>query len=126
VHGEDGQDEVSVCARTRVVEVDDTGRRRDYTLAPEEFGIPRFPLEQLRGGNAAQNALLAGEILAGSGPAAIREAVLLNAGAALYICGMARNIGEGYLRAQQTLASGKAREKLQQVRAHSRSAAAAA
>lgn len=126
VHGEDGLDEISVCARTTVVEVDDTGRRRDYTLRPEEFGITRFPLEELRGGSAAENARTAMEILGGGGPAAIREAVLLNAGAALYICGIARNIGEGYLRAQQVLASGKAAEKLEQIRAISRRAAEAA
>ena len=48
-------------------------------------------------------------LLAGEGPAAIREAVLLNAGAALYICGIARNIGEGYLRAREALQSGRGR-----------------
>jgi len=117
VHGEDGLDEISVCAKTMVVEVDETGRRRDYTLTPEEFGIQRF---------AAENARTAVEVLAGGGPPAIREAVLLNAGAALYICGVARNIGEGYLRAQEALSSGKAAEKLEQVRAISRRAAEAA
>jgi anthranilate synthase/phosphoribosyltransferase len=126
VHGEDGLDEVSVCARTRVVEIDETGRRSEYGLTPEEFGIPRFSTDQLRGGSAAENARTAAEVLAGTGPAAVTEAVALNAGAALYICGCARNIGEGYLRARGAMADGTAAAKLDQVRAGSRRAAEAA
>ncbi len=126
VHGEDGLDEISVCARTLVVEVDETGRRNEYTLTPEEFGITRVPTEQLKGGSAAENARMAAEVLAGGGPAGVREAVLLNAGAALYICGQVRNIGDGYLRARAALADGSAAVKLEQVRAVSRRAAVAA
>ena len=126
VHGEDGLDEISVSARTRVVEIDETGERRDYTLAPEEFGIARFPVEQLHGGTPPENARTAMEILRGAGPAAMREAVLLNAGASLYICGVARNIGAGYLMARQSLQSGSALVKLVQIRAHSGRPAAAA
>ena len=103
VHGEDGLDEISISGRTLVVEVDETGERRDYFLTPEEFGISRRPVEQLRGGTAAENAATAMAILGGGGPSAIREAVLLNAGAGLYVCGVARNIGEGYLQAQEAL-----------------------
>jgi anthranilate synthase/phosphoribosyltransferase len=116
VHGEDGLDEISISGRTLVVEVDETGERRDYFLTPEEFGISRRPVEQLRGGTAAENAATAMAILDGGGPSAIREAVLLNAGAGLYVCGVARNIGEGYLMAQEALASGKAAAKLEQIR----------
>ncbi len=126
VHGEDGLDEISVCARTRVVEVDETGRRSEYTLTPEEFGMPRFRTDQLRGGAASENARTAASVLAGQGPAAVTEAVLLNAGAGLYICGLARNIGDGYLRAREALASGRALAKLEEVRAGSRRAAEAA
>ena len=126
VHGEDGLDEISVCARTRVVEVDETGRRTEYSLTPEEFGIQRFPIEALQGGTVAENARTAMEVLNGGGPEAIREAVLLNAGAALYICGMSRNIGDGYKLAREALAAGRAAEKLEQVRATSRRAAVAA
>jgi len=126
VHGEDGLDEISVSARTRVVEIDESGTRRDYTLSPEEFGIARFPVDQLRGGAPADNARTALEILSGAGPAAMREAVLLNAGAALYISGFARNIGDGYLAARESLSSGRARAKLDQVRAQAGRTAAAA
>jgi anthranilate synthase/phosphoribosyltransferase len=126
VHGEDGLDEISVCARTQVVEVDETGNRRDYFLSPEEFGISRRPVAELRGGTAAENGIMAGELLRGEGPAAIREAVLLNAGASLYICGLARNIGEGYARAQEALRSGRAAEKLERIRAAGKAMAKAA
>jgi anthranilate phosphoribosyltransferase len=66
------------------------------------------------------------DVLAGGGPAAIREAVLLNAGAALYICGIARNVGDGYLRAQEAVKGGAALAKLERIRARSRAAAEAA
>ena len=126
VHGEDGLDEISVCARTTVVEIDETGRRTDYTLTPEEFGLRRYPVEELRGGTAAQNALTALDVLAGGGPSAIREAVLLNAGAALYICGIARNVGDGYLRAREAVQGGAALAKLERIRSRSRTGAEAA
>jgi anthranilate synthase/phosphoribosyltransferase len=116
VHGEDGLDEISVSAPTLVVEVDETGARHDYALSPEEFGISRFPVAALKGGTAAQNAATALAILDGGGPHAVREAVLLNAGASLYICGITRNIGEGYLRARQALESGEARSTLARIR----------
>jgi anthranilate phosphoribosyltransferase len=108
------------------VEVDESGVRRDYYLSPEEFGITRRSVEQLRGGTAAENSVTAHAVLSGSGPAAIREAVLLNAGASLYICGLARNIGEGFARAQEALQSGRAAEKLEQIRARGKASARAA
>jgi len=83
-------------------------------------------VDQLRGGTPADNARTALEILSGAGPAAMREAVLLNAGAALYISGFARNIGDGYLAARESLSSGRARAKLDQVRAQAGRTAAAA
>ncbi len=119
VHGEDGLDEISVAARTLVVEVDETGARRDYMLTPEEFGITRSTVDALKGGTAIQNAAMALAILDGGGPEAVREAVLLNAGAALYICGITRNIGDGYLRARQALESGEARSTLARIRGES-------
>ena len=126
VHGEDGMDEISVCGPTTVVEIDETGRRSDYTLTPEEFGIRRYAVEDLKGGTAIHNARMAREVLAGEGPAAVREAVLLNAGAGLYICGAVRNVGEGYLRAREALQTGAALAKLEQIRERSRASAAAA
>ena len=127
VHGEDGLDEISVCARTTVVEVDETGRRSDYTLTPEEFGVRRYPVEELRGRNGgAERAARRSTCSPAEGRPAIREAVLLNAGAALYICGIARNVGEGYLRAREAVQGGAALAKLEQIRARSKAAAEAA
>jgi len=126
VHGEDGMDEISVCARTRVVEIDESGKQREYTLSPEEFGIARYATADLHAADATDNARLAEEVLRGAGPAGIRDAVLLNAGAALYLSGREGNIGDGYRRARAALASGEALAKLQQIRAHARSAGAAA
>lgn len=123
VHGQDGLDEISVCAPTLVVEIDETGMRRDYTLTPEEFGITRAEVARLRGGTAAENAAAAIELLHGAGAPALRDAVALNAGAGLYICGIARNIGEGFLRARESLASGRAADKLEQIRAGARGCA---
>jgi anthranilate synthase/phosphoribosyltransferase len=123
VHGEDGLDEISVSARTLVVEVDETGTRRDYMLTPEEFGIQRFPVDALKGGNATENAAMALAVLEGQGPEAVREAVLLNAGAALYICGITNNIGDGYLRAKTAMDSGETRATLAKIRGEQASGA---
>ncbi len=101
-------------------------RGRDYTLTPEEFGIPRFSVEELKGGTATQNAATALAILEGRGPDAVREAVLLNAGAALYICGIARNIGDGYLSARKALESGETRAALARIRGEKFASAKAA
>jgi anthranilate synthase/phosphoribosyltransferase len=126
VHGEDGMDEISVCAKSRVVEIDEAGKRMDYVLSPEEFGISRYAPVDLHGTSAAENARMAEELLRGIGPNAVREAVLLNAGAALYLCGLERNIGDGYLRARDALADDSALRKLDQIRTHARRAAEAA
>lgn len=117
VHGEDGQDEISVCAPTKVVEFgrSDVAGLSEYTLTPEEFGLPRFPLEQLQGGSAADNAAIAAQILAGAGPPAIRAAVALNAGAALYLYGVTSSLRDGLHMAQTALRAGTAAKKLQEV-----------
>jgi len=126
VYGEDGMDEISVCARTHVVEIDQAGKRMEYLLSPEEFGISRYAAADLRGASAVDNARTADELVRGAGPNGVREAVLLNAGAALYLCGLERNIGDGYLRARTSLADGSALAKLEQIRAQGRRAAVAA
>ncbi len=112
--------------RTQVVEIDESGARRDYHLTPEEFGIARYPIESLRGGTPADNARLAMELLRGEGSAGMRDAVLLNAGAALYLAGAARNIGEGFRLAREALRSGRAAEKLAQIQGHGKAREAAA
>ena len=100
VHGEDGLDEISVSARTLVVEIDETGRPQG--LCPQPGGVRHLPVPRLR----APRRHTPPRTRARPSPSwtaavrmPIREAVLLNAGASLYICGIARNIGDGYLRA---------------------------
>jgi anthranilate phosphoribosyltransferase len=72
-------------------------------------------MEDLKGGTARENAEMARAIIAGGGHAAMRDAVLLNAGAALHVCGLAGSISEGYKTAARALSSGKVREKLGQI-----------
>jgi anthranilate phosphoribosyltransferase len=86
-----------------------------YTLAPETFGLRRARLEDLAGGGPAENARIALEILEGkSGP--VRDAVLLNAAAALYVAGAAGDLDAGLALARQSLDQGKAIEVLKRVR----------
>ncbi len=117
VRGEDGQDELSTTGPTEVLEINRkasaSGAAR-YTLVPETFGLRRARLEDLRGGGAAENARVAGEVFAGK-PGPAREAVLLNAAAALYVAGMGGAMDGALMLARQALDSGKARAVLESV-----------
>ncbi len=92
VHGEDGLDEVSPSGPTRAAWVE-RGVVRELTLTPEEAGLERIPGEAIRGGEAADNAKVLARVLAGE-PGPVRQAVLLNAGAALWVSGAAGSLGE--------------------------------
>src|SRR6185369_6365235 len=87
VHSHDGLDEISPAAPTHVCEVRD-GELREYDITPADLGIEEHSLEALAGGDAAENARIARRVLEGE-PGAPREVVLANAGAALYIAGLA-------------------------------------
>lgn len=114
VHGEDGMDEISMCAPTRVSEVAD-GRVETYTLTPEELGFSRAPLEALRGGLPEENARICVSILQGEeGPR--RHIVLVNAGAALVAAGIAGSIPDGVARAAESIDAGRAYAKLEALR----------
>lgn len=115
VHGLDGMDEISVCRPTRIVEIDSTGELRDYLFDPEEIGIRPFEQSELMGGEAQVNASMAREFLETGKPEAVREAVLVNTAAALYLYQMAADIREGYERARDALDSGKVAEKLDRI-----------
>lgn len=118
VSGEDGLDEVSPAAPTRVTEIRDGGLR-SYTLTPLDFGLPPIPLEQIRGQDADAEAARCLEVLQGrKGPR--RGAVLLNAGAALYAAGTAEDMNEGISQAARSIDSGAALEKLQRLVAFTR------
>jgi anthranilate phosphoribosyltransferase len=110
VHGEDGLDEVSPSGPTRAAWVEG-GSVRELTLTPEEAGLQRISRDSIRGGEAADNAKLLARVLAGElGP--LRQAVLLNAGAALWVAGVADSLREGVRQAGRSIDSGGARERL--------------
>lgn len=113
VYGMDKLDEISLSAPTRICEIRD-GWFKSYTITPEEFGFARCKKEDLRGGTPEENARITLDILNGeNGPK--RDAVLLNAGAALYIGGKARSMKEGIELAAALIDSGKAAETLQKL-----------
>ncbi len=110
VHGEDGTDEITTTGNTLAWEVSDGGVRA-YRIAPEDVGLSRCRPEDLRGGDAAQNAATLRALLRGeNGPLA--DVVALNAGATLYVSGCARELREGVASARRTMASGEAERVL--------------
>jgi len=112
VHSDDGLDEISTTCRTAVVEVfAGQGYDRRYELTPEQFALTPARLQDLRGGDAPENAGLIREVLANT-PGPRLDVVLLNAGAALYIAEVAESIAEGVEQARAAVASGAARAKL--------------
>jgi anthranilate phosphoribosyltransferase len=113
VHGQDGLDEISVWAPTQVHEARD-GQLRSYTIEPEQFGLRRWPPDAVRGGTVEANVRLAESVLAGE-RGAPRDLVLLNAGAALYMAGLAESIQDGIHRAADELDSERARDKVKAV-----------
>ncbi len=112
VHSDDGLDEISTTCPTAVVEVfAGQGFDRRYTVTPEQFGLARARLDDLRGGDAAENAALLTALLGGR-PGPQLDIALLNAGAALYITEAAAGIAEGVEQARAAVASGAAAGKL--------------
>jgi anthranilate phosphoribosyltransferase len=113
VHG-DGLDEITTTGRTRVAEVRD-GEVRLYDLEPERFGLRRARLEELAGGAPEENAAAMRHVFAGeTGPLA--DVTTLNAGAALYVSGLAASHEEGVRIAREALRSGAAARKLEELR----------
>ena len=119
VHGADGQDEISVTGPTRIVTIDENDTLTDETLGPEDFGTKQYSLEALKGGSPSDNAELAKALVTGAGPEAIREAVAVNTGAALYIAGLTGSIREGAETAREAIINGDAGRKLDEVVARS-------
>jgi len=112
VSAEDGLDELSVSAPTRVVELKD-GRIDSFTLTPEEVGLERLPADALAQGDPAQNADVTRRVLGGSANGVERSLALLNAGAALYVGGQAESIDAGVTAAGAAIESGAATDLLE-------------
>ncbi|PLA38397.1 anthranilate phosphoribosyltransferase [Corynebacterium coyleae] len=104
VHGA-GTDEIAVHGETEVWELKD-GEITHYTVTPEELGVERHSLEDLRGGDGAENAAFMRATFAGEGPAAHRDAVAVSAGAMFYLYGIADSLAAGTEHAKQLLANG--------------------
>jgi len=110
VHGEDGMDEISTAAPTRVVEIDG-GEIREWRIDPGGLGLPAPANGVLAGGEPAENAERIRAVLAGErGPAA--DVVALNAGAAIWIAGLAASLADGLEAARAALADGAAAGRL--------------
>jgi anthranilate phosphoribosyltransferase len=111
--GAPGLDEISIAGETRVTELD-AGSIRELTVTPEDAGLRRASIEALRGGDAAHNAARVRAVLAGErGPQ--RDAVVLNAGAALLVAGIAGSLREGVERAAEAIDSGAAMRLLEEL-----------
>ncbi len=110
VHGEGGLDEISPVGVTKVAELKD-GNVRAFEITPEDAGLSRHAFEEIRGGDAEVNAAALRAVLDGQA-GAYRDAVLMNAGAALVVAGKAADIREGAELAAQAIGSGKARAVL--------------
>ena len=111
VYGTDRLDEISISAPTRVCEIKE-GKLENYEITPEQFGLKRAKKEDMAGGDPEENAKITKAILAGE-QGAKRDAVVLNAGAGIYIAGKADSLAEGVKMAQEMIDSGKAAEKLE-------------
>lgn len=113
VYGMDKLDEISMSCETKVCEIKD-GWYKTYIIKPEDFGFERCSKEELVGGTPEENAKITRDILAGAkGPKA--NAVLLNAGASLYIAGKAESFKAGVELAEELINSGKATETLERI-----------
>ncbi len=112
VYGQDKLDEISMSAPTTVCEFHE-GSYRTYEIRPEDFGFTTCKKEELVGGSPQENAEITKAILSGEAGTK-REAVLLNAGAGLYIGGKAESLQEGVKMAAELIDTGKAKKKLEE------------
>jgi anthranilate phosphoribosyltransferase len=116
VHGEPGLDEVSPLGPTHVIEVMN-GSTREWTIRPEDHGFTKISREDLAGSEPAENARVIGEILDGGGPPGARAAIILNAGAAVYVSGRVKTYADGVKAAAKSIDSGKAKSVLGRLKA---------
>jgi len=113
VHSRDGLDEISIGDHTEVAELKDGAVRR-YAISPEQFGMQRTPITELAVEGAEQSLAVIRSVLEDT-PGPARDIVCLNAGAAVYAAGLANSLAEGVEKANAAIASGEARNKLDQL-----------
>jgi len=110
VHAEDGLDEISIAAPTRIAELRD-GDISMYTVSPEDFGLQRAELSAIAVENAQQSLAMIKTVFADQ-PGPARDIVRLNAGAAIYAAGLTTSLADGVALASEVIQSGKARQTL--------------
>lgn len=113
VHSADGLDEISIAAPTYIAEMKN-GEVREYTLTPEDVGLRTASLDELKVPTAADSLAMIGRALSNQ-PSAASDIVALNAGAAIYVAGLATSHAEGIKQAQTVMADGSALARLQQL-----------
>jgi len=113
VHSEDGMDEISVSAPTRITELQD-GELKDYSITPEQFGLRRAAKPDLAVQDTNDSLKLMYSVLDNRDSAA-RDIVILNAGAAVYTAGVAENLEAGVMLSSRAIESGAARARLAQL-----------
>ncbi|ANY68872.1 anthranilate phosphoribosyltransferase [Paenibacillus sp. BIHB 4019] len=111
VSSNDGLDEISISAATRVSELLN-GEVRTYEITPEELGLTRYPISEVLGGDPAANASIIRGIFSGEQRGAYRDIVLANAGACIYVGGAAASLTDGVKIAADMIDSGLAEQKL--------------
>lgn len=111
VHGS-GLDEIALHGETQVTEIKD-GELFEKTISPEDFGLNRYTLEDIKGGTPAENADIIKQILSGTGEPAHNSAVIINCAALLYLHDKASDLKQAAQLASEVLASGKAMQTLQ-------------
>ncbi|THH38850.1 anthranilate phosphoribosyltransferase [Aliishimia ponticola] len=114
VHGSDGTDELTITGISWVSALAPDGSVSDFELHPDDAGLPVHPFEDIVGGTPAENATAFAALLDGA-PSAYRDAVLLNAAAALKVAGVEDDLKQGVARAAQSIDSGAAKEKIAKV-----------
>ena len=112
VHGSDGTDELTITGVSWVAALEEDGQVVDLELHPEEAGLPVHPFEAIVGGTPEENAAAFRDLLDGA-PGAYRDSVLLNASAALVVAGKASDLKAGVEIASESLDSGAAKDKIQ-------------
>ncbi len=114
VHGSDGTDEISIAGPTAVVALKD-GKITEFTVHPEDAGLPIHPFEAILGGTPSENAVAFRALLNGQ-TGAYRDAVLLNTAAALLVAGKAQDLKEGVALARTSIDSGAALARIDTLR----------
>ena len=118
VHGHDGLDEITITGPTHVAELKHDFIT-EYTIEPKQFGLDVAPIDAIRVKDAAESRTRVESVLANE-PGPSRDVVILNAAAALYVCGVAGSLWDGVALARDAIASGAARKKLEHLVAFTR------